>query len=180
MLTIKEVASITTMSVEHEHSLLVVVKKGYKDESTFNPYSQKNYQKAWHFGNFNAPLTWTAVEQGWLESRKAEGERLAKSILKYQPKPKQAPAPKADSAQAKVQSSGDTAKSNTFHPDDFKLDHFDWKFIPPGSPFWGYWNDDKYAMKAADDQASRPNKEGMPSLARLMNSHTAEALERVA
>jgi hypothetical protein len=28
-------------------------------------------------------------------------------------------------------------------------------------------------LQIADDQASRPNKEGMPSLARLMNSHTA-------
>jgi hypothetical protein len=46
-----------------------------------------------------------------------------------------------------------------FHPDDFKLESFDWKLVPPGSPFWEYWNSDKEGIKASGFRVTKDGRD---------------------
>jgi hypothetical protein len=52
---------------------------------------------------------------------------------------------------------------DVFTEDDFQLASFDWKLVPPGSPFWSRWNDDKSGMKACGYRVTKDARDWLVS-----------------
>ena len=143
MLTIEDVARWTRNDVSYELGLVSAVLKGHRARRTrSNPYRMEIYQKAWQLGFDNKHESREAVRQGWLNIRKQYAERLYGQ-------PKVQPATAAEAPQLTV-----------FNEDDFRLQSFEWKLIPPKSSFWGYWHTDKERMRAAGYRVIKDDCDG--------------------
>jgi hypothetical protein len=80
--------------------------------------------------------------------------RRAKARAKYGLLPEQPP--KRD---PQPEAAATVPTPEAFHPDDFQLASFDWKLVPPGSPFWEYWNSDKDGMKAGGFRVTKDGRD---------------------